>query len=133
MWTIVLGKREYVVMVFSSWCLSEVLVVCIGISMKGRWLVFVLSNEEALRWVDTNFSGEMDKGIWSGSAMGHMITNIVELMNYVFKGTRNLPLLVRATYYKLRALFANRGLKWNVLLRPIVHRKLHEGDEKGNW
>ncbi|CAK8530965.1 unnamed protein product [Lathyrus sativus] len=48
----------------------------------------------------------------------HMTTNLVESMNAVFKGTRHLPIttLVRATYYRLGSLFAERGSKWSAVL-----------------
>ena len=40
-----------------------------------------------------------------------MTTNLVECVNYVLKGTRNLPIiaLVRATYFRLVELFATKG------------------------
>lgn len=53
-----------------------------------------------------------------GWRWGHVTTNHVQSINFVFKGTWNLPItgLVRATYYNLGALFANRGLKWSWVL-----------------
>lgn len=40
-------------------------------------------------------------------------------MNFVFKGTHNLPIttLVKVTYYRMKAFFANRGSKWNSMLQ----------------
>jgi len=48
-----------------------------------------------------------------------MTTNLVESMNSVFKGIRNLPIiaLVHATYFRLRALFETRRLKWSSVLQ----------------
>ncbi|CAK8564130.1 unnamed protein product [Lathyrus sativus] len=47
-----------------------------------------------------------------------MTTNLVESLNGVFKGIRNLHItaLVRATYYRLGSLFAARGKKWSAVL-----------------
>ncbi|XP_025662060.1 uncharacterized protein [Arachis hypogaea] len=47
----------------------------------------------------------------SGRRFGHMTTNISECVNYVLKGTRNLPVtsLVKSTYGRLAELFVVRG------------------------
>lgn len=48
-----------------------------------------------------------------------MKINLVESMNDVFKGIKNLPItvLVRATYFKLGSLSATRGKKWHSILQ----------------
>ncbi|CAK8566447.1 unnamed protein product [Lathyrus sativus] len=47
-----------------------------------------------------------------------MTTNLMESINGVFKGIRNLPItaLVRSTYYRLASLFATRGERWSAVL-----------------
>ncbi|RYR40083.1 hypothetical protein Ahy_A09g045756 [Arachis hypogaea] len=46
-----------------------------------------------------------------GHRWGHMTTNLVECINSVLKGARNLPVLalVRATYYRLNELFTRKS------------------------
>jgi hypothetical protein len=53
-----------------------------------------------------------------GCRWGHMTTNLVECMNGVFKGIRNLPItaLVRTTYFRLASTFATRGERWSAVL-----------------
>lgn len=48
-----------------------------------------------------------------------MTTNLVESMNDIFKGIRNLPItaLVRETYFRLGSLFATKGKKWSLVLQ----------------
>ncbi|CAK8571481.1 unnamed protein product [Lathyrus sativus] len=79
-----------------------------------------LSSAEALRWVDNIPVEKWTRSFDGGCRWGHMATNLVESLNGVFKGTRNLPItaLVRATYYRLGSLFAARGKKWSVVLQP---------------
>lgn len=47
-----------------------------------------------------------------------MTINLMESMNYVFKGIVNLPInaLMRATYFRLGSLFVIRGSKWGSVL-----------------
>lgn len=79
---------------------------------------FRLSNADALRCVDNipveNKTREFEEGL----QRGHMTTNLVESMNSVFKGIRNLPIivLVRETYFRLGSLFVIRGDKWSLVL-----------------
>ncbi|CAK8561297.1 unnamed protein product [Lathyrus sativus] len=77
-----------------------------------------LSSAEALRWVDNIPVEKWTRAFDGGSRWGHMTTNLVESLNDVFKGTRNLPItaLVRVTYYRLGSLFAARGKKWSAVL-----------------
>ncbi|XP_057756312.1 uncharacterized protein LOC130975552 [Arachis stenosperma] len=48
-----------------------------------------------------------------GHRWGHMTTNLVECINGVLKGARNLPVtaLVKATFYRLNALFTRKRAK----------------------
>jgi hypothetical protein len=78
-----------------------------------------LTNADALRWIDNipleKWTREFNKGQW----WGHMTTNLMESMNYVFKGIQNLPItaLARATYFRLESLFEIRRLKWSSVLQ----------------
>lgn len=47
-----------------------------------------------------------------------MTINLIESMNSVFNGTRNLPIttLVSAIYYRMTTLFAKRGAQWSAML-----------------
>ncbi|XP_058726930.1 uncharacterized protein LOC131598330 [Vicia villosa] len=78
-----------------------------------------LSNPDAGRWIYS-----IDRARWTRSyddwaRWGHMPTNLVESMNDVFKGIRNLPVmaLVSATYFRMAILFATRGKRWNSVLQ----------------
>ncbi|XP_058783116.1 uncharacterized protein LOC131657771 [Vicia villosa] len=78
-----------------------------------------LSNPDAGTWIDNIL---VEKWTWSydnGQRWGHMTTNIFELMNDVFKGIQNLPItaLVKSTYFKMASLFAQRGERWDAMLR----------------
>ncbi|CAK8576844.1 unnamed protein product [Lathyrus sativus] len=77
-----------------------------------------LPNTETLSWVDSIPVEKWTKAFDGGCRWGHMTTNLVESLNDIFKGTRNLHItaLVRATYYRLGSLFAARGKKWSVVL-----------------
>ncbi|CAK8542057.1 unnamed protein product [Lathyrus sativus] len=77
-----------------------------------------MANADALRWIDNIPAEKWTRAFDGGRRWGHMTTNLVESMNAVFKGTRNLPItaLVRATYYRLGSLFAERGGKWSAVL-----------------
>ncbi|CAK8562153.1 unnamed protein product [Lathyrus sativus] len=77
-----------------------------------------MANADALRWIDSIPAEKWTRAFDGGRRWGHMTTNLVESMNTVFKGTRNFPItaLVRATYYRLGSLFAERGGKWSVVL-----------------
>ncbi|CAK8538229.1 unnamed protein product [Lathyrus sativus] len=77
-----------------------------------------MANTDVLRWIDSIPAEKWTRAFDGGRRWGHMTTNLVESMNVVFKGTRNLPItaLVRATYYRLRSLFVERGGKWSVVL-----------------
>ncbi|RYR70934.1 hypothetical protein Ahy_A02g005241 isoform A [Arachis hypogaea] len=63
-----------------------------------------------LRWV-LAFDG--------GHRWGHMTTNLVECINYVLKGARNLPVtvLVRSTFYRLNGLFTRNSTEAHERLR----------------
>ena len=66
--------------------------------------------------VYTSWLDEIPREKWvqafdGGHRYGHMTTNLVECINSVLKGARNLPItaLVRATYFRLAELFATKG------------------------
>ena len=66
--------------------------------------------------VYTDWLNEIPREKWvqaydGGHRWGHMTTNLVECVNSVLKGARNLPItaLVRATYFRLAELFARKG------------------------
>lgn len=69
-----------------------------------------------------------------------MTTNLVESMNSVFKGVRNLPItaLVRATYFRMGTLFETRRSKWSSVLQSgqvyseTCHKFLKEESAKAN-
>ncbi|XP_050876247.1 uncharacterized protein LOC127079941 [Lathyrus oleraceus] len=50
------------------------------------------TNVVALRWVDNIPTQKWTRAFDEGRRWGHMTTNLVESMNSVFKGTRNLPI-----------------------------------------
>jgi hypothetical protein len=77
-----------------------------------------LSNEDAGRWLNNIPVEQWTRAFDRGCRWGHMTTNIVECMNGVFKGIRNLPItaLVRSTYYRLASMFATRGERWSAVL-----------------
>ncbi|RYR13980.1 hypothetical protein Ahy_B04g070687 isoform B [Arachis hypogaea] len=70
------------------------LVVNIGYSRTVREYEYVLAFDGGYRW-------------------GHMTTNLVECINSVLKGARNLPVtaLVKATFYRLNELFTRKRLE----------------------
>ncbi|CAK8560468.1 unnamed protein product [Lathyrus sativus] len=74
-----------------------------------------MANVDALKWVDNIPVEKWTRAFDRGRRWGHMTTNLVESMNYVFKGTHNFPIttLISATYYRLRLLFAERGAMLN--------------------
>ncbi|XP_027362818.1 uncharacterized protein LOC113870426 [Abrus precatorius] len=64
----------------------------------------------------TDWLNEIPREKWvlaydGGHQWGYMTTNLVECINSVLKGARNLPItpLVRATYFRLAELFARKG------------------------
>lgn len=80
-----------------------------------------LSNADALVWLD-NIPLEKGTRAFDGECRwAHMTTNLVESMNGIFKGIRNLPIaaLVRATYFRMASLFTTRDEKWNVVSRSM--------------
>ncbi|KAL1291417.1 hypothetical protein AAHE18_20G199200 [Arachis hypogaea] len=63
-----------------------------------------------------DWANRMEHDKWTqhqdgGRRFGHMTTNIFECVNFVLKGTRNLPItaLVKSTYGRLAELFVIRG------------------------
>ncbi|XP_072087275.1 uncharacterized protein [Arachis hypogaea] len=64
----------------------------------------------------TQWCDEIDVEKWvltfdGGHRWGHMTTNMVECINYVLKGARNLPVtaVVRSTFYRLNELFTQKS------------------------
>ncbi|RYR52810.1 hypothetical protein Ahy_A06g027678 [Arachis hypogaea] len=68
-----------------------------------------------------------------GYRWGHMTTNLVECINSVLKGARNLPItaLVKATFYRLNELFTRKRVKAEARISAghvffdVVTSKLH--------
>lgn len=94
-----------------------------------------LSNAHALRWVDSIPLEKWTIAFDEGRRWSHMTTNLVESMNGVFKGIKDLQIIasVWATYFRLWSLFATRAKNdiW-CYSRAIIQWKLHESDEGGN-
>nr|XP_027186865.1 uncharacterized protein LOC113784814 [Cicer arietinum] len=68
-------------------------------------------NPEALKWLDNIPREDWIQAFDGGSRWGQMTTNLVESINRVLKGTRNLPItaLVQSTYFKTGTLFPTKG------------------------
>ena len=68
-------------------------------------------------WLDEILWEKWVQAFDSGHRFGHMITNLVECINSVLKGTRNLPIttLVLATYFRLAELFATKSRESHAL------------------
>ncbi|XP_072078189.1 uncharacterized protein [Arachis hypogaea] len=68
-----------------------------------------------------------------GYRWGHMMTNLVECINLVLKGARNLPIiaLVKATFYRFNELFTRKRAEAEVRINAghvfseLVTSKLH--------
>ncbi|XP_057744639.1 uncharacterized protein LOC130962441 [Arachis stenosperma] len=90
------------------------LVVNIGYSRTVREYEYALAFDGGYRW-------------------GHMTTNLVECINSVLKGARNLPIttLVKATFYRLNELFTRKRAETEVRISAghvfsnVVTSKLH--------
>ncbi|RYR24259.1 hypothetical protein Ahy_B02g057749 [Arachis hypogaea] len=67
--------------------------------------------EAYARWCDAIGLRHWVLAFDEGHRWGHMTTNLVECINSVLKGARNLPVLalVRATYYRLNELFTRKS------------------------
>ena len=78
-----------------------------------------LSNPEAGTWIDNIPVEKWTRSYDNGQRWGHMTTNLIESMNGVFKGIRNLPItaLVKSTYFRMAELFAKRGEMWYAVLQ----------------
>ncbi|XP_058749008.1 uncharacterized protein LOC131621962 [Vicia villosa] len=78
-----------------------------------------LSNPDAGTWIDNIPVEKWTRSYDNGHRWGHMTTNLVESMNGVFKGIRHLPVtaLVKSTYFRMASLFAQRGERWDAVLR----------------
>lgn len=78
-----------------------------------------LSNKDAVQWIDSISLEKWTRTYDNGQRWGHMTTNLVESMKFVFKGIHNLPItaLVQATYFRLGALFETRRSKWSSVLQ----------------
>ena len=70
-----------------------------------------LSNPEAGRWIDNVPVEKWTRSSDNGQRWGHMTTNLIESMNGVFKGIRNLPItaLVKSTYFRMAAVIGGSG------------------------
>ncbi|XP_057719333.1 uncharacterized protein LOC130933731 [Arachis stenosperma] len=69
--------------------------------------------EAYARWCDAIGLRHWVLSFDEGHRCGHMTTNLIECINSVLKGARNLPVLalVRATYYRLNKLFTRKSAK----------------------
>ena len=78
-----------------------------------------LTNTNVLRWIDNIPLKKWTRTFHNGQRWGHMTTNLVESMNFVFKGIKNIPItsLVRATYFRLGLVFEIKHLKWSSVLQ----------------
>jgi hypothetical protein len=78
-----------------------------------------LSNANAVRWIDNIPLEKWTRAYDNSQQWGHMTKNLVESMNFVFKGTRKLLItaLVKETYFRLGALFEIRRSKWTSVLQ----------------
>ncbi|RYQ80568.1 hypothetical protein Ahy_Scaffold1g106893 isoform A [Arachis hypogaea] len=67
--------------------------------------------EAYARWCDAIGLRHWVLAFDEGHQWGHMTTNLVECINSVLKGARNLPMLalVRVTYYRLNELFTRKS------------------------
>lgn len=79
----------------------------------------ILSNADALAWQDNIPLEKWIREFDGGCRWDHMTTNLVESMNGVFKGIKNLLIttLVRAAYFRMTSLFTKGGKKWNAVSR----------------
>ncbi|XP_058775477.1 uncharacterized protein LOC131649736 [Vicia villosa] len=77
----------------------------------------VLSNPDAGSWIDSLAREKWTRAYHNGERWGHMTTNLVESMNGVFKGIRNLLItaLVEAPYFRMASLFSTRGQRWSAV------------------
>ncbi|XP_012571355.1 uncharacterized protein [Cicer arietinum] len=68
-------------------------------------------NLDALKWLDNIPRQDWIQAFDGGSRWGQMTTNLVESINAVLKGPRNLPItaLVQSTYFKTGTLFPTMG------------------------
>ncbi|XP_025685424.1 uncharacterized protein [Arachis hypogaea] len=66
--------------------------------------------EAYTRWLDRIPRQQFALAFDNGYRWGHMTTNLVECINGVLKGARNLPItsLVKATFYRLNELFTRK-------------------------
>ncbi|XP_025627850.1 uncharacterized protein [Arachis hypogaea] len=69
--------------------------------------------EAYARWCDAIGLRHWVLAFDEGHRWGHMTTNLVECINSMLKGARNLPVLalVRATYYRLNELFMRKSVE----------------------
>ncbi|XP_012568982.1 uncharacterized protein [Cicer arietinum] len=68
-------------------------------------------NPDSLKWLDNIPRQDWIQAFDGGSRWGQMTTNLVESINAVLKGPRNLPItaLVQSTYFKTGTLFPTTG------------------------
>ncbi|XP_073227009.1 uncharacterized protein [Cicer arietinum] len=68
-------------------------------------------NPDALKWLDNIPRQDWIQAFDGGSRWGQMTTNLVESINAVLKGPRNLPIttLLQSTYFKTGTLFPTMG------------------------
>ena len=93
--------------------------------------------ETYARWCDAIGLRHWVLAFDEGHRWGHMTTNLVECINSVLKGARNLPMLtlVRATYYRLNELFTwksaesherkHAGFTYSVFAQQRIEANMH--------
>ncbi|XP_024628916.1 uncharacterized protein [Medicago truncatula] len=91
-------------------------VECMGYAMNIPTFEYyrseiAVADRKALAWVDNIPKQKWTQSHDDGRRWGHMTSNLVESQNNVYKGIRGLPItaIVKASYYRLAALFAKRG------------------------
>ncbi|RYQ85831.1 hypothetical protein Ahy_B10g105454 [Arachis hypogaea] len=85
------------------------------------------------RWLDKIRREQYALAFDGGYRWGHMTTNLVECINSVLKGARNIPItaLVKATFYRLNELFTRKKVEAEARINAgyvfseIVTSKLH--------
>ncbi|XP_058757866.1 uncharacterized protein LOC131631102 [Vicia villosa] len=87
------------------------------LTFQHYWSEIVLSNPDAGSWIDNLSREKWTRAYDNNVRWDHMTTNLVESMNGIFKGIRNLPItaLVEATYFRMTSIFSTRGTRWSAV------------------
>ncbi|XP_058772701.1 uncharacterized protein LOC131646752 [Vicia villosa] len=94
-------------------------VYCIRICIDGVNVQYYRTEirqtyKDALEWIENIPREKWARAFDKGQQWGHMTTILAEAMNSVLKATKNLPVasLVSAIYFRMGALFGQRGHEW---------------------